>query len=341
MSDTILFPAHQTTQELMNGSMLDMANKAIQEHPLVEKFDSKSEAKKIADLKSGNDWYQKDLSHMTKSLMQEASNTAALMPNQITPISRSNLIIDGMNAANPGVDYGGWNIKWQSMVPSKYAPGDYHARPDYIPIETAAAHDMADYIFNNVYGRAPNTEELNNATKIIFADESKYPYLQKQLAYSQEGHDRIVLMGFNVLGYAPSEEWIQQEQAKLATYKVGKYPLYADEYIGSLDKIRKDFVYSQAGYDAVANMGSAISGIDLANVDYGQTWIRSVQDRLADPNANYSLSQERYNYAHSDFVYNLIANNANRIFGYDWGANADNVRWAQGLLAGDESMQGI
>ncbi|WP_271834536.1 hypothetical protein, partial [Commensalibacter communis] len=36
-----------------------------------------------------------------------------------------------------------------------------------------------------------------------------------------------------------------------------------------------------------------------------------------------------------------IANNANRIFGYDWGANADNVRWAQGLLAGDESMQGI
>ncbi|CAI3952506.1 unnamed protein product, partial [Commensalibacter communis] len=40
-------------------------------------------------------------------------------------------------------------------------------------------------------------------------------------------------------------------------------------------------------------------------------------------------------------TYNTIANNANRIFGYDWGANADNVRWAQGLLAGGESMQGV
>ncbi|CAI3961424.1 unnamed protein product, partial [Commensalibacter communis] len=39
-------------------------------------------------------------------------------------------------------------------------------------------------------------------------------------------------------------------------------------------------------------------------------------------------------FAYGGETYNTIANNANRIFGYDWGANADNVRWAQGLLAG-------
>lgn len=328
MSDTLLFPSNQPTSDSMDSTIVHVENKPSEEYVGGTASSHLTEPQKIEVLQSGNDWYQKDLSHMTTNLMNAEMNATAL--TQTVAIAPTNLILDGVNKAIPTIDYGGWTIGWKFMSASKYGPGDYHGTDNFVKIETDVAHERANYIFNNVYGRAPNTEELDNATKIIFHDSSKYSYLQKQLAYTQEGHDRVLLAGFDVLGYTPSEEWIQQEQAKLATYNVGEYPLYKDQYIGTLQKVREDFAYSQAGYDSIKENASRILGYNWDNADN----IRNLQNNLANGDSMQNIINT---FAYGEETYNSIRSMYSAIFGYDWN-DGDIIRNEQTKLANGASV---
>lgn len=81
MSDTILSPTYQTVQESMNGLVVHMDSKTTQEYPFIINSENVAEGQKITGIKSGNEWYQNDLSHMTVNLMRHASNTTALTIN--------------------------------------------------------------------------------------------------------------------------------------------------------------------------------------------------------------------------------------------------------------------
>ncbi|EUK19377.1 hypothetical protein [Commensalibacter papalotli (ex Servin-Garciduenas et al. 2014)] len=97
MSESILFPTHQSISDSMDGSVVHVDNKQSEEHSFIMGHNDVNEAQKITILQSGNDWYQKDLSHITTNLMRAEMNTTALTP--------SNEQNQSLNIAAKGKDF--------------------------------------------------------------------------------------------------------------------------------------------------------------------------------------------------------------------------------------------
>jgi len=272
------------------------------------------------------DWYQNDLSHMTTNLMKNAINTTtALNPNiMLASASFNEDVYGGYNPGNWGnVDLGG--------LGNFYGSGDYRNKPNVIRIEKQRAKDSSKDIFHNVFNRDPNAKEWDNAAGSVYGFTEKdfnkrYNALQKKLANSKEGHDRIANIGIDVLGYVPSEELIKQEQAKLAKYGTTQ------------QDIRNNLANSQAAYNHIHDNANRIFGYDWGGNADNVHW---AQGRLQKEGMQAVLDSLAY----SDETYNHIRDSANRIFGYDWGSgntvnNVNNVRWAQGHLQ-KEGMQAV
>ncbi|CAI3959600.1 unnamed protein product, partial [Commensalibacter communis] len=372
MSENLLFVATPHIQDTSNTLSIHANIKTSQDEYLASGTIPNVNLNKDIISSLTENWYQKDLAHMKSDLMQaETNSTDTALGTTLSPnlMSRSYSFNDNV--------YGGyypnnWGSVDLSGLGNYYGTGSWRDRPDVVRAFKADAITDATNIFHSVFNRDPNANELNNAAGSVYGangETKKLNALQNKLAYSKEGHDRIANIGIGVLGYAPDENWVKQEQAKLAKYGTTQ------------QDIRKDFAYSQAAYDRIHENISRIRGYDFNNPER----IRHEQDRLAsgesfhDLMANYAYDQETHdrirenvsrikgrdwndegmikheqdrlaggesfhdlmaNYAYDQETYNIIRDNANRVFGYYWG-NDNNVRWVQGRLVNGESLKDI
>jgi len=256
--------------EVSNTSLLhETINSTKDEHLFSGAIHNENINKNIVSSLTEN-WYQKDLAHMTTSLMQAETNSTTALNTTISPsmMSRSASFNDNAYGGYYPNDWGGVDLSGLGNFFGN-SSGSYKNKPDVIKIEKAAAYDVSKSIFHNVFGRDPTQKEWDSAAGSVFGytekdHRTRNNDLQKKLANSKEGHDRISNIGIDVLGYTPDEKWIQQEQAKLAKYGTTQ------------QDIRNDFANSQIAYDQYANMATNMLGY---NVD--ETTVHNMQTQTA------------------------------------------------------------
>lgn len=242
------------------------------------------------------DWNKIDPSQMISNLIQIESSSVqtSSIENMSSNLESRSLNLDenqyGEHYPN---DWGSVDLNGLGSY-----PGGWESRPDVIKMQQEEARVDSINIFHNVFNRDPNNNELVNAANAVYGangSTKQYNALQKKLAYSKEGHDRIANIGIDVLGYAPSEDWIKQEQAKLAVYGTTQ------------NTIRNDFAYSQTAHDILDKQS-----FDMLGYHANEATLQSQQSQLANGT---TLATVHHDFAYSQAVTDAIGKVGSDILG--------------------------
>ncbi|EUK18084.1 hypothetical protein, partial [Commensalibacter papalotli (ex Servin-Garciduenas et al. 2014)] len=190
MPNSQLFPTAQNTPDQMNGSIFFVDNKTSQEHQYIATSEDVKVPKEISNLTAGNDWYQKDLSHMTTNLMQKELNSTALTPTaRIADINYAGSI----SHYSPGdtSDHGASaDIKIYNKRKQMYISAEYGIKPSY----------------QDILGRDPSHDEIQNVAgyRIEWDNVTRNNAIQNErtrIAYSDEAFNIIHDNVNRILGY--------------------------------------------------------------------------------------------------------------------------------------------